>query len=76
MDPIELRETMPALESGAYFNWGAGGPSPRRVVEAAESALESHEFEAPTNEGQYPSAFDAYDEARDAIAGLLGAAPA
>ncbi|QRV13861.1 aminotransferase class V-fold PLP-dependent enzyme [Haloterrigena salifodinae] len=76
MDPIELRETMPALESGAYFNWGAGGPSPRRVVEAAESALESHEFEAPTNEGQYPAAFDAYDEARDAIADLLGSAPA
>ncbi|ADB61953.1 aminotransferase class V [Haloterrigena turkmenica DSM 5511] len=76
MDPIELRETMPALESGAYFNWGAGGPSPRRVVEAAESALESHEFEAPTSEGQYPAAFDAYDEARDAIADLLGVAPA
>ncbi|MFP8951596.1 aminotransferase class V-fold PLP-dependent enzyme [Natrialbaceae archaeon A-arb3/5] len=76
MDPIDLRETMPALESGVYCNWGAGGPSPRRVVEAAEAALEHHEFEAPTAEGMYPAAFDAYDESRMAIADLLGASPA
>ncbi|WP_339102486.1 aminotransferase class V-fold PLP-dependent enzyme [Haloterrigena salinisoli] len=75
MDPTDLRERMPALESSAYLNWGAGGPSPRRVVEAAESSLEHHEYAAPTGEGQYPAAFDAYDEARAAIAGLLGAAP-
>ncbi len=76
MTPTELRETMPALESGHYLNWGAGGPSPRRVVEAAELALEHHEYDAPTAEGQYPAAFDAYDEAREAIAGLIGASPA
>lgn len=75
MTPTELRETIPALESTAYLNWGAGGPSPRRVVEAAETALEYHEYEAPTAEGQYPAAFDVYDEAREAVAGLLGAAP-
>ena len=40
MDPTALRESMPALESGVYCNWGAAGPSPRRVVEAAESTLE------------------------------------
>ncbi len=76
MDPIELRETMPALESGVYCNWGAGGPSPRRVVDAAESTLERHEYEAPTAEGMYPAAFDVYDEARAAVGDLLGAAPA
>lgn len=75
MDPIELRESMPALESTVYCNWGAGGPSPRRVVEAAESALEHHEYEAPAAEGMYPAAFDAYDEARAAVADLLGADP-
>ncbi|QSW99946.1 aminotransferase class V-fold PLP-dependent enzyme [Haloterrigena alkaliphila] len=75
MDPRDLRETMPALESSTYLNWGAGGPSPRRVVEAAESSLEYHEYEAPTAEGQYPAAFEAYDEARAAVAGLLGATP-
>ncbi len=75
MEPSDLRRTMPALESSVYCNWGAGGPSPRRVVEAAESALEYHEYEAPAAEGMYPAAFDAYDEARAAVADLLGAAP-
>ncbi|WP_211290204.1 aminotransferase class V-fold PLP-dependent enzyme [Natrinema ejinorense] len=75
MKPSELRETMPALESSVYCNWGAGGPSPRRVVDAAESALEYHEYEAPAAEGVYPAAFDAYDDARTAVADLLGAAP-
>jgi len=28
MEPTDLRETMPALESSVYCNWGAGGPSP------------------------------------------------
>ncbi|QLG49172.1 aminotransferase class V-fold PLP-dependent enzyme [Natrinema halophilum] len=75
MEPRDLRETMPALESSVYCNWGAGGPSPRRVVEAAESALEHHEYEAPAADGMYPAAFDAYDESRAAIASLLGASP-
>ncbi|MDF9744553.1 aminotransferase class V-fold PLP-dependent enzyme [Natrinema salsiterrestre] len=75
MKPSELRETIPALESGVYCNWGAGGPSPRRVVEAAESTLEHHAYESPTGEGMYPAAFDVYDEARAAVADLLGAAP-
>ncbi|MFB1063827.1 aminotransferase class V-fold PLP-dependent enzyme [Natrinema sp. H-ect4] len=75
MEPTDLRETMPALESSVYCNWGAGGPSPRRVVEAAESALEHHEYEAPAADGMYPAAFEGYDEARVAVAGLLGAEP-
>ncbi|WP_226039360.1 aminotransferase class V-fold PLP-dependent enzyme [Natrinema sp. DC36] len=75
MEPTDLRETMPALESSVYCNWGAGGPSPRRVVEAAESALENHEYEAPAAEGMYPAAFAVYDEARAAVANLLGAEP-
>ncbi|WP_408957232.1 aminotransferase class V-fold PLP-dependent enzyme [Natrinema sp. 74] len=75
MEPSDLRATMPALESSVYCNWGAGGPSPRRVVEAAESALEHHEYEAPAAEGMYPATFDVYDEARAAVADLLGATP-
>ncbi|RKD98334.1 aminotransferase class V-fold PLP-dependent enzyme [Halopiger aswanensis] len=75
MDPTALRETIPGLESGVYCNWGASGPSPRRVVEAAESALEHHEYAAPGDEGMYPAALDAYDDARTAIADLLGATP-
>ncbi len=75
MDPLELRDTIPALDRGVYCNWGAGGPSPRRVVEAGQSALEAHEYTAPTADGQYPAAFAVYDEARAAVAGLLGADP-
>ncbi|AEH36710.1 aminotransferase class V-fold PLP-dependent enzyme [Halopiger xanaduensis] len=75
MDPTALRETIPGLESDVYCNWGASGPSPRRVVEAAESALEHHEYAAPGDEGMYPAALDAYDEARAAVADLLGATP-
>ncbi|SIS12324.1 Selenocysteine lyase/Cysteine desulfurase [Natronorubrum thiooxidans] len=75
MTPTELRETIPALEAGTYLNWGAGGPSPRCVVEAAESCLEAHEYESPTTGGMYPAAFDVYDDARTAVAGLLGAEP-
>ncbi|APX96993.1 aminotransferase class V-fold PLP-dependent enzyme [Natronorubrum daqingense] len=73
MEPLDLRETIPALESGTYLNWGAGGPSPTRVVDAVESSLEHHEYEAPTREGMYPAAFDAYDDARNAVSDLLGA---
>lgn len=73
MDLPDLRQTIPALDDGIYCNWGAGGPSPRRVVAAAESALEHHEYASPTAEGMYPAAFDIYDEVRDAVAGLLGA---
>ncbi|WP_265108674.1 aminotransferase class V-fold PLP-dependent enzyme [Halosolutus halophilus] len=76
MDPTELREAIPALDDGIYCNWGAGGPSPRRVVEAAESALEHHEYASPTETGMYPAAFDFYEEARAVVADLLGAAPA
>ncbi len=76
MELSDLRETIPALETGVYCNWGASGPSPRRVVEAAQDELASHEYDAPIGDGQYPAAFAAYDEARDAVAGLLGADPA
>ncbi len=75
MTPTELRETIPALETGTYLNWGAGGPSPRRVVEAAEASLEAHEYESPTTGGMYPAAFDVYDDARAAVASLLDVEP-
>lgn len=76
MDLTELRVNIPALEDGIYLNTGASGPSPRRVVEAIEDALEAHEYDAPTAEGPYQAAMDTYDEARGAVADLLGATPA
>jgi len=73
MTPEELRADVPALDETAYMNFGASGPSPRRVVDAAESALEHHEYEAPVAEGMYPAAFDLYDDVRERVAGFLGA---
>jgi selenocysteine lyase/cysteine desulfurase len=75
--PEELRADMPAVADGdtVYLNTGASGPSPRRVVEAAEDALESHEFESPTEEGMYESAFDTFDRARAAVADHVGTGP-
>jgi selenocysteine lyase/cysteine desulfurase len=73
MTPTELRADMPALDDVTYLNTGASGPSPHRVVDAAESFLEYHEFESPANEGVYPAAFDTYDEVRATVAEFLGA---
>ncbi|WP_255190916.1 aminotransferase class V-fold PLP-dependent enzyme [Natronobeatus ordinarius] len=75
MQPTDLRAAIPALEHGVYFNTGASGPSPRPVVEAIESALEHHEYEAPANEGMYTSAFDTYDSTRATVADFVGASP-
>ncbi|MFB6104986.1 MAG: aminotransferase class V-fold PLP-dependent enzyme [Halobacteriaceae archaeon] len=76
MNPADLRASIPALEDCTYLNTGASGPSPRRVVEAAETTLEHQEYTAPTSEGMYTVAFDTYDETRETIAAFLDADPA
>jgi len=76
MEPAALRAEMPALERTIYMNTGASGPSPRRVVDAVTEFVEYHEYEAPANEGMYTAAFEAFADAREAAAGLLGATPA
>ncbi|MFB6108905.1 MAG: aminotransferase class V-fold PLP-dependent enzyme [Haloplanus sp.] len=73
MRPEDLRADIPALDRGVYFNTGASGPAPRRVVEAASDFLEHHEYVAPVEEGAYPAAFDAFEETRSAVADFLGA---
>ncbi len=75
MDLTALRADIPALEDDIYLNTGASGPSPRRIVEATEAALQFHEYDAPTAEGPYGAAIDVYDEASVAVADLLGASP-
>ncbi|QLH79190.1 aminotransferase class V-fold PLP-dependent enzyme [Halosimplex rubrum] len=75
MTPEELRADVPAMDRGVYLNTGAGGPSPRRVVDATEDALEYHEYEAPTGAGTYGALFDALDETREVVAGHVGVAP-
>jgi cysteine desulfurase/selenocysteine lyase len=75
--PEDLRADIPAVaeEGTVYLNTGASGPSPRRVVDAAEAALEHHEYVAPGEEGMYDAAFETFDRARAAVAGHLNAAP-
>ncbi|WP_312907409.1 aminotransferase class V-fold PLP-dependent enzyme [Natronosalvus caseinilyticus] len=73
MDYETLRADIPALEHGVYLNTGAGGPSPRPVVETIESSLESHEYDAPTGEGMYAAAGSSLERAKTAVADLIGA---
>lgn len=73
MTPLELRTDVPALQEGAYFNYGAHGPSPRFVVEAAASFLETHEYTSPIEDDPYRTAFDTYDEVRATVADFVGA---
>ncbi|MFW6002880.1 MAG: aminotransferase class V-fold PLP-dependent enzyme [Halanaeroarchaeum sp.] len=75
MDPLDLRADIPALADGTYLNWGASGPSPRRVVERIETVLEHHEYEAPNGPGMYPAAFEVYDRTRETIASFVNASP-
>lgn len=76
MNPEDLRDSIPALESGVYLNTGASGPSPKPVIDATVEAVRRHEYEAPVGDGAYPTAFDVFDETRDAIAAFLGVSPA
>jgi cysteine desulfurase/selenocysteine lyase len=76
MTPRELRADVPGLSDGVYMNFGAHGPSPRDVVDAATEFLQAHEYDAPTADDPYGLAFDAYDRARDRVASFVGAEPA
>ena len=73
MNPTELRESMPTLDEVIYLNTGASAPLPRPVANAVQSCVAYHGYESPTDEGMYQCAFDVYDEARAAVAGLVGA---
>jgi selenocysteine lyase/cysteine desulfurase len=73
MNPRELRADVPALHDGVYMNFGAHGPSPPYVVEAADEFVRSHEYEAPVAEDPYSVAFESYDRTRERIASFVGA---
>ncbi|QWC18328.1 aminotransferase class V-fold PLP-dependent enzyme [Halorubrum sp. 2020YC2] len=74
MTPRELRADVPALGDAAYFNFGAHGPSPEYVVEAAASFVEDHEYGSATTD-PYEHAFGTYEEVRERIAAFVGADP-
>ena len=71
MDPETLRSEIPAFEECIYLNWGASGPSPEAVVDAAAEFERYHQYESPAGEGMYAAADEATASAREAVAGLL-----
>lgn len=73
MTPEELRAEIPATDDVAYFNTGASGPSPRRVVEAVCDFQSYHEYTAPGREGMYEAGWGTMDEIRESVAAFLGA---
>ncbi|QGA84473.1 aminotransferase class V-fold PLP-dependent enzyme [Halomicrobium sp. LC1Hm] len=75
MNPRELRADTPALHEDIYLNFGAHGPSPRYVVEAADEFVRRHEYETSARNDPYDVAFDAYDRTRERVADFVGAAP-
>ena len=74
MTARELRADIPALSDAAYFNFGAHGPSPKYVVEAASSSIADHEYGSATGD-PYTYAFETYEAVRERIANFVGAAP-
>jgi len=64
MTPRELRADVPALGEAAYFNFGAHGPSPEYVVEAASEFLADHEYGSATTTDPYSRAFETYETVR------------
>ncbi|ELZ41707.1 aminotransferase class V [Halorubrum saccharovorum DSM 1137] len=74
MAPRELRADVPALGEAAYFNFGAHGPSPKSVVEAATDFVADHEFGSATTD-PYEHAFGTYETVRERVADFVGADP-
>ncbi|WP_135536827.1 aminotransferase class V-fold PLP-dependent enzyme [Halostella pelagica] len=73
MNSRDLRADTPALHEDVYLNFGAHGPSPQYVVEAADEFVRSHEFETSTRNDPYEVAFDTYDRVRERVATFVGA---
>jgi selenocysteine lyase/cysteine desulfurase len=72
MTARELRADVPALGEAAYFNFGAHGPSPEYVVEAASGFIADHEYGSATTD-PYGHAFETYEDVRERIAAFVGA---
>jgi len=75
MTPTELRADIPALQDGIYLNYGAHGPSPRYVVEAADAFVREHEYDVPIAGDPYEAAFAEFDRTRETVASFVGAEP-
>ena len=73
LTPTELRADIPALQETTYLNYGAHGPSPQYVVDAAIDFVQRHEYDAPATADPYETAFDEFDRTRAAVSSFVGA---
>ncbi|WP_114579109.1 aminotransferase class V-fold PLP-dependent enzyme [Saliphagus sp. LR7] len=73
MTPTELRADIPALQDSTYLNFGAHGPSPKYVVDAADEFVHEHEYKSPVEDHPYETAFRAFDRTRETVASFIGA---
>jgi len=71
--PTELRGDIPTLAETTYLNYGAHGPSPQSVVDAAQAFIAHHEYDAPAASDPYDAAFEEYERTREAVASFVGA---
>lgn len=70
-----LRESIPACSRVDYFNTGATGPSPGRVLETAAAWERHHKVDVLVESDPYEVAFAEYDRLRDRFADFLDADP-
>lgn len=75
MNPADLRAEIPATQDVTYMNTGASGPSPRRVVEAAQDALARAEYDEHAAGKIYEFSFREYERIREEIAAFIQAKP-
>ncbi len=75
LTPTELRADIPTLQDATYLNYGAHGPSPQYVVEAATEFVQRHEYDVPAVGDPYETAFGEFDETRNQVASFIRAQP-
>ncbi|MFC7096157.1 aminotransferase class V-fold PLP-dependent enzyme [Halobaculum marinum] len=67
-----LRDAIPACDRVAYFNTGATGPSPDRVLDAAAAWERFHKVDVLADADPYEVAFAEYERLRERLAEFLG----
>ena len=74
MELETVRTEIPALDRCRYLNWGASGPSPRNVVDAAHEFEKQHQYTAPCEEGMYAVPEETLATTRETVGEFIGAA--
>jgi selenocysteine lyase/cysteine desulfurase len=75
LDPVRIRGAIPALSSCNYLNCGTFGPTPTSVADEVVRLVRLTEAEGPFSPEVYGTVLGRYEDARKAVASLLGAAP-